>query len=283
MDPAYESVLLWYRRDLRVADHAALYHALQSAQRVHCVFVFDTAILQALPRRDRRVEFILGAAAALDEKLRALGGPGCGLIALHGDAAQELPRIAAGLRVQAVFANHDDEPAALQRDALVRVRLRAAGVAMHTFKDHVVFERSEVLTQAGAPYSVFTPYSGAWLARLDDFYLKAYPVERYAQRLAPRPEAWRQPLPSLHALDFEPTDLRAAISAYGARSSRRNAECAKVSQRTQRDSHKKIVFSAHSAQPLRTLRSSSSLEREPQKSGPKAASWLRAQRTAVRP
>ncbi|MDB5957542.1 MAG: phrB [Ramlibacter sp.] len=79
MEPSCESALLWYRRDLRVADQAALYHALTSARRVHCVFVFDTAILQGLPRRDRRVEFIRAAAAALDGQLRALGGPGSGL------------------------------------------------------------------------------------------------------------------------------------------------------------------------------------------------------------
>ena len=103
MDVPHESVLLWCRRDLRVADHAALYHALKSGRRVHCVFVFDTAFLAGLPRRDRRVEFIHGAVLALDAQLRALGGPGCGLLVVHGDAAQELPRVAAALDVQAVF------------------------------------------------------------------------------------------------------------------------------------------------------------------------------------
>src|SRR5207244_4125262 len=66
----------------------------------------------------------------------------------------------------------------------------------------------EVLTQAGKPYSVFTPYGRAWLAKLDAFYLKAYPVEKYAGRLAPRPEAWRRPVPALAALGFQPTNLR---------------------------------------------------------------------------
>jgi len=69
----------------------------------------------------------------------------------------------------------------------VRERLQAAGIALHTFKDHVVFERSEVLTGSGKPYSVFTPYRAAWLDKLDDFFLKAYPVERHAAALAPAP------------------------------------------------------------------------------------------------
>jgi deoxyribodipyrimidine photo-lyase len=197
----YASALMWFRRDLRVADNAALYHALKTAGEVHCAFVFDTAILRELPRRDRRVEFIRDSVAQLDGALRALGG---GMVAVHGDAAEEIPRLAARLGVQAVFANHDDEPAALQRDRLVRERLAAGGIALHTFKDHVLFERDEILTQAGKPYSVFTPYSRAWLAKLDGFFLQPYPTERYADRLAPLPAGG---VPTLEDLGFTATNL----------------------------------------------------------------------------
>ena len=58
MDRALDRALLWFRRDLRADDHAALYHALRAARQVWCLFVFDRDILDALPRRDRRVEFI---------------------------------------------------------------------------------------------------------------------------------------------------------------------------------------------------------------------------------
>jgi deoxyribodipyrimidine photo-lyase len=208
MHKPYVSALVWFRRDLRAGDNAALYHALKAAGQVHCVFVFDTAILDPLPRRDRRVEFIRDSAAALDQELRALAGPDRGLITLHGDAAEELPGLAGRLGVQAVFANHDYEAQALQRDSLVRERLAALSVALHGSKDQVLFERDEVLTQAGKPYSVFTPYSRAWLAKLDGFYLKPYPVERYAANLAPRPQGYEGAVPSLQALGFEPTNLR---------------------------------------------------------------------------
>ncbi len=199
---------MWFRRDLRLADNAALFHALKSAEQVFCAFVFDTALLDPLPRADRRVEFIRESVAELDQSLGEAGAAGAGLVALHGDAAQELPALAARLGAQAVFTNHDDDPYALARDGLVRERLAAAGIALHTFKDHVVFERREVLTQAGAPYSVFTPYSRAWLAKLDDFYARAYPVERYAGRLAPVPAQERRGVPTLAQLGFEPTNLR---------------------------------------------------------------------------
>jgi deoxyribodipyrimidine photo-lyase len=209
--------LVWFRRDLRAHDNAALHHALKSCRQVHCAFVFDTAILQGLPRADRRVEFIRESLVELDAALRRLAGhPHAGLIVLHGAAAGEVPRLAQALGVQAVFMNHDDEPAALARDATVLGALADAGIALHGFKDHVVFERQEVLSQAGTPYGVFTPYKKAWLAKLDAFYLKPYPVEKYAAALAPRPDAYRHPVPDVGALGFEPTNLKALKVATGA-------------------------------------------------------------------
>lgn len=181
MDKPLTRALVWFRRDLRVDDHAALYHALKSAREVFCAFVLDRDILDALPRADRRVEFILGALQVLDEDLRRLGGA---LVVRHGVAADEIPRLAAELGVQAVFTNHDDEPQALMRDAQVAELLKPLNAEMRTFKDHVIFERREVMTAAGGAYGVFTPYKNAWLKKVDAFYLSSYPVESHAQALA---------------------------------------------------------------------------------------------------
>ena len=198
------------RRDLRVDDHAALYHALRAARQVWCVFVFDTGILDALPRADRRVEFIRDSLVGVDAELAALaashGVEGAGLIVRHGHAAEEVAALAAALHVQAVYASHDDEPAALARDARTRGLLADRGVVLHTCKDHVVFERSEVLTQSGGAFSVFTPYKNAWLKKCEPFFLQAYPVARHASALAPRPPI--QPgVPTLEAIGFQRTNL----------------------------------------------------------------------------
>ncbi|UDF37355.1 UNVERIFIED_ORG: DNA photolyase family protein [Shinella sp. XGS7] len=200
--------LVWFRRDLRLDDQAALYHALRQARRVFCVFVLDTAILEALPRADRRVQFILQALQRLDAQLRAQGGA---LIVRHGPAAEEIPRLAVELGVQAVFANHDDEPQALARDAAVAQALAAQGRAWHSFKDHVIFERSELLTGAGKPYAVFTPYKNAWLKKVDEFYLRAYPVARYAEALASH--ALAQGVPSLADIGFQDAGLAEHLAA----------------------------------------------------------------------
>ena len=210
MDKSLDGALVWLRRDLRVDDHAALYHALRAARRVWCVFVFDRAILDPLPRADRRVEFIRDSLVGVDAELRALaashGTDGAGLIVRHGAAVDEVVALARRLHVQAVYASHDDEPAALARDAAARGALAEAGVVLHTMKDHVVFERDEVMTQSGGPFSVFTPYRNAWLKRVDEFYLRAYPVARHAGALAPRPDG-EPGVPALEAIGFERTNL----------------------------------------------------------------------------
>jgi len=203
--------LVWFRRDLRADDHAALHAALRAGGPVHCVFVFDTEILDALPEpADRRVEFIWESVRALKAALQALGG---GLQVLHERASEAIPRLAATLGVAAVYANRDYEPQALARDAAVAAALETQGIAFHTRKDQVIFERGEVLTRAGGDFSVFTPYKRAWLAKLAPFYVKPYPIEAHRARLAPGPDT---EMPALEALGFRRTNLPALGIAPGA-------------------------------------------------------------------
>ncbi|HEY5863824.1 MAG TPA: deoxyribodipyrimidine photo-lyase, partial [Casimicrobiaceae bacterium] len=202
----HERALVWFRRDLRDFDHAALYHALTSSAQVHCAFVFDREILGSLPGPcDRRVEFIHASVAELATSLERRGG---GLIVRHARARDEIPRLAAQLRVDAVFANHDYEPQARDRDAAVAQDLAARGIAFHTSKDQVIFERDEVLTQSGKPFTVFTPYRNAWLRALTPFHLKSYPIDRHAEALAAPPAAIARAMPTLESLGFRHTNLR---------------------------------------------------------------------------
>ena len=212
MDRSIDRALVWFRRDLRADDHAALYAACRAARQVWCAFVFDTDILAGLPRADRRVAFIRDSLVDLDGQLRSLGlshgVENVGLIVRHGRASDTIVHLAGELGVQAVFASHDDEPASLTRDRLVRGRLADRGVVLHTMKDHVVFERDEVMTGSATPYTVFTPYKNAWLRKVDAFYLKAWPVAHHAAALAPWPSQAGAPgVPHLADIGFEATDL----------------------------------------------------------------------------
>jgi deoxyribodipyrimidine photo-lyase len=196
------TALVWFRRDLRVFDHAALHQALKTHPGVYCVFVFDTTILDPLPRRDRRVEFILRAVEEVAAALREMGGA---LIVRHGDPLVEIPCLVEELGVTSVYANRDYEPAAIARDAAIKRRLASADFLFLDFKDQVIFDRAEVMTKSGTPFSVFTPYKNAWLTKLDPADLQSWPIEEYASRLA-QPRTI-EPLPTLQELGFEATDL----------------------------------------------------------------------------
>ena len=207
--PDLAPALVWLRRDLRLTDHAALYHALRQHACVYVAFVFDQDILDRLPRQDRRVEFIRESLVELDAALQEHGG---GLIALHGRPRECMPALARELGVGAVYTNRDYEPAAVLRDRDVAETLALDGIAFRGFKDQVVFECDEVLTQANKPFTVYTPYKNAWYKKAalaeGDFYVRSYAVERYFSHLAPAAETPQvRGIPTLADLGFEPTDL----------------------------------------------------------------------------
>lgn len=197
--------LVWFRRDLRDFDHAALHAALASGAQVHCVFVFDRAILDALASRaDKRVEFIHGCVTELAHALATRGGQ---LIVLHDDARTAIPALARQLRVDEVRANRDYEPAAIARDSAVARALHADGIDFHLHKDQVIFDRDEILTGAGTPYSVFTPYRKAWLARLVPDDVAPRVTDGLPGRLAPPTAAGS--VPTLSGIGFQPAGLDA--------------------------------------------------------------------------
>ena len=194
--------LVWFRRDLRAFDHAALHHALLAGNSVFCAFIFDSPILEGLPRDDRRVAFIHASLAELAAELEALGGH---LLVRHGDARREIPALAAELGVSAVYAGEDYDPAAIARDSAVGAALAAEGRTLQLFKDQVIFARDEVLSQAGKPLGVFTPYKNAWKKRLEaqPDALAPWAIAPHAAALAPG----RSHLLSLQDIGFDGADL----------------------------------------------------------------------------
>ena len=182
------SALVWFRRDLRLDDHAALHHAIAGFERVWCVFVFDTGLIAALPAAAHRRALLLHAACTeLHELLASRGG---GLIVRCGQPIAEIVATARALGVSAVLANRDYEPQAIARDNAVSAALAAEGIGFRTHKDQVVFEHTEIATLSGTPFSVFTPYRTAWrkrLAGVGDAALATRDTADLHTRLAPPP------------------------------------------------------------------------------------------------
>jgi deoxyribodipyrimidine photo-lyase len=193
--------IFWHRRDLRIDDNAGLYHALRSPFPVQPIFIFDSSILEKLPKADKRVEFIHRSLANLEKSYQARGAS---LKIYHGNPVELWPSIVDEWNAKAVFTNHDYEPYALQRDQCVADFLQGKGITFKTYKDQCIFEKEEVLKDDGKPYTVFTPYSRKWKAKLDGFYVKPYPSLTYLANLHQQAPL---PFPSLAGIGFEPTGM----------------------------------------------------------------------------
>lgn len=169
--------IFWFRRDLRLHDNAGLYHALKDGNPVLPIFIFDRNILDELEdKNDRRVEFIHLALQDIQQQLVKMGSS---LDVRYGTPPEVYNDLLNEFNIEKVFANHDYEPYAKQRDATIEKLLKEHGTGFHTFKDQVILEKDEVLKDDGKPYTVFTPYSRKWKAVLTDFHLKPYPNKKY--------------------------------------------------------------------------------------------------------
>ncbi len=200
--------IFWFRRDLRLQDNAALYHALKDGLPVVPVFIFDKAILDLLEdKADRRVEFIHDAITHLQLQLADLGSS---MEVFYDFPTQAFFQLLQNYDVQKVFTNHDYEPYAKERDTAIEQKLVQAGVSMYTYKDQVIFEKDEVVKDDGKPYTVFTPYSRKWKAKLNAFYLKSYPTENYYTNFYKQSP---QIIPSLKQMGFQKVGLTFPSSA----------------------------------------------------------------------
>lgn len=172
-----ELTLFWFRRDLRLADNASLYQALKNGKNIQPIFIFDRNILEKLEdKNDRRVSFIYSQIQHLKAELNKLGSD---LWVYHSKPLDVFQSLLKTQTITGLYANRDYEPYARERDKAVYEILQKHQIPFRAFKDHVIFEKDEVVKDDCKPYTVFTPYSKKWKAKLNDFYLKPYPNENY--------------------------------------------------------------------------------------------------------
>lgn len=195
--------ICWLRRDLRLEDNAALYHALKRHTNVLPLFIFDTTILNQLDNKfDRRVQFIHQEITQLSNTLKK--DYDSGFLCYHGEPVEIWKSVLSEYKVDAVYTNHDFEPYAIKRDNTVQELLAAQSIPFFTYKDHVVFEKSEVVKDDGLPYTVFTPYSKKWRTKLNDFYARSYPTLKYAPNFLKQTSL---AIPALADMGFNATDF----------------------------------------------------------------------------
>jgi len=209
MDNKTPLTIFWFRRDLRLNDNAALYHALKSDKPVLSLFIFDKEILDELEdKNDARVTFIYQTIENLRYELHKHGSS---LLVIYDKAEHAWNNIIKDHNVAAVYTNHDYEPYATQRDDAVKEKLGKHNIELKTFKDQVIFEKSEVVKDDGKPYTVYTPYQRKWYNTLKPFYLKGYSTEKYLHNLV---KTLNLPLPTLKEMGFEKSDMHFPDQVY---------------------------------------------------------------------
>jgi deoxyribodipyrimidine photo-lyase len=205
--------VFWFRRDLRLQDNAGLYHALKSGKSVLPLFIFDSHILSKLSSpTDARVSFIHQEIMRLQKELKELSS---GIQVYYGKPEEIFAKLIDTYDIDSIYCNHDFEPSARERDEKIALMAGTKGVGFKSYKDQCIFEKEEVCKDDGKPYTVFTPYSKKWKAKLASkisksqpnmlYYLKAYPCEGYYSHFI---QSFRfEPIPTLNEMGFQPSEI----------------------------------------------------------------------------
>ncbi|MCZ4245255.1 cryptochrome/photolyase family protein [Pedobacter punctiformis] len=194
--------ICWFRRDLRLEDNAAFYHALKSDYPVLPLFIFDQHILDKFSKDDARVAFIHQTIEKLKQELQKHGAD---ILVKYGKVEKIWPAVLKEYEVKEVYTNHDYEPYARKRDDDVAEYLTSEKIAFKTFKDQVIFEKDEILKSDRTPYTVFTPFYRQWQAKLNDFYTRAYLTKKHFKNLF---QTKHLPYPTLQEMGFEQGNLQ---------------------------------------------------------------------------
>ncbi len=169
--------VFWLRRDLRLEDNTGLLHALKQGLPVLPIFIFDKLILDKLENKaDARVQFIHDCITDMQTKLKPLGSS---LFVINDSPKAAFTKLLAKYDIENVYANNDYELYAKNRDEEIAALLKQKNIGFHKYKDHVIFEKDEVTKDDGKPYTVFTPYSRKWKARLTENDLEIKNTEKY--------------------------------------------------------------------------------------------------------
>lgn len=190
--------IFWFRRDLRIEDNAALFHALNENDSVLPIFIFDTTILNHLAKNDARVTFIWQQLATIQQILEKTNKQ---LAIFHGTPQDIFEKLIKKHTISSVYCNHDYEPSARKRDKSIYELLQSNNIVFKTCKDQVIFEKSEIVKDDGNPYVVYTPYAKKWKTKFHQQTYKPYPSEKLIHKIS----AHDYPFLSLEDINFKPT------------------------------------------------------------------------------
>ncbi|MVO08115.1 deoxyribodipyrimidine photo-lyase [Flavobacterium sp. TP390] len=193
--------IFWFRRDLRLNDNIGLFHALHEKEEVLPLFIFDSTILNELPKEDARVQFIHEQLENIQKQLEKKGKS---LAVFLGEPKKIFEKLIEENKIKTVYTNHDYEPYARKRDKEIYQLFKEHDIAFKTAKDQVIFEKEEVVKDDGTPYVVYTPYSKKWKEKLQNTKLTQYKSEDKLDQIVKH----NYPFLSLEDIGFKPTKIK---------------------------------------------------------------------------
>ena len=173
--------IFWFRRDLRLDDNVGFYEALNGEHPVLPVFIFDSEILDKLPKDDARVTFIHETLQGMRNTLQTEQESSIAIY--HGKPLDIYTNLVEDYNIHAVYTNHDYEPYAKERDSEIATFLKKHHIEFKTFKDQVIFEKDEVVKSDGDPYVVYTPYMKTWKEKFKSHNLEIFYTNSYLNNL----------------------------------------------------------------------------------------------------
>lgn len=192
--------VFWFRRDLRLEDNTALFHALNENEQILPIFIFDETILQHLEKNDARVTFIHNQLEKINKQLSKINKS---IAVFYGNPYAIYEKLLSENSIKNVYTNHDYEPYARKRDVAIYELFKKHKIDFKTCKDQVIFEKSEITKDDGLPYVVYTPYANKWKAKLKETKLINYPSESLLDKLI----SHSYPFLSLKDIGFEKTTI----------------------------------------------------------------------------
>ena len=171
--------IVWFRQDLRLADHPALQAALQRGGAILPLYIDATSEEGEWPPGGAARWWLRQSLQSLDSALRTCGSR---LLLRRGPALESLRALCRETGADAVYWHRRYEPLAIARDAQVKEQLRAAGLIAESRNGALLVEPWQIATQGGGPFQVFTPYWRRALTGLDP----PPPLAPPAQLPAPR-------------------------------------------------------------------------------------------------
>ena len=172
----YNLSVFWFRRDLRLHDNHGFFQALDKSKSVLPIFIFDTNILDELNENDRRVSLLFDRLTELNTELAKQSKK---IHIYYGNPELIFNKLHKKLPFDAVFTNTDYEPYATKRDRTINISLKNKNVKFHSFKDQVIFEKDEILSNEGKIYSVYTYYMKKWKSLFNNSMTASYPSDKF--------------------------------------------------------------------------------------------------------